>query len=167
MESRRFEKPGGDLEAQPDVANLGWIRPPLVYFSSIAAGTVLNLIWPLSFAVPAARPIGSTMVIISVLLFFASIRELRASGTPVRGSQPTTTVVRTGPYRFSRNPVYLSFFLLQLGIAVWTGSAWMLATLVLAAGLISRIVIPKEELYLERKFGSHYLSYRTVVRRWL
>jgi len=100
-------------------------------------------------------------------LFLASIRALRASGTPVRGNQPTTTIVRTGPYRFSRNPVYLSFFLLQLGIAVWSGSVWMLATLVLAAGLISRIVIPKEELYLECKFGSHYLSYRSSVRRWL
>lgn len=167
MESGRFEKPGVDSERQPDVANLGWVRPPLVFFSSIAAGAALNVIVPLSFPVSAARPIGSAMVIASVLLFLASIRELRASGTPVPGNQPTTTVVRTGTYRFSRNPVYLSFCLLQLGIAVWSGNVWMLATLVLAAGLISRIVIPREELYLERKFGPHYLSYRSSVRRWL
>jgi protein-S-isoprenylcysteine O-methyltransferase Ste14 len=154
-------------ESKPEVANLGWVRPPLVYLGSIVAGLVLNLIWPLAFAVPAARPIGGTMVLTSVLLFLFSIRELRAARTPVRGNQPTTTIVRRGPYRFSRNPVYLSFFLLQLGIAVWIGSVWMLATLVLAAGLISCAVIPKEEQYLERKFGSHYLSYRTSVRRWL
>ncbi len=167
MESKQFEEPGVESEAKAEGANLGWVRPPLVYFSSIVAGAVLNLIWPLSFTVPAARPIGSTMVLVSGLVFLVSIRELRTSGTPVRGNQPTTTIVRTGPYRFSRNPVYLSFFLLQLGIAVWIGCVWMLATLVPAAGLVSRIVIPREERYLERRFGPQYLSYRTAVRRWL
>lgn len=167
MESRHTDKPGVDSESKPEVANLGWVRPPLVYLCSIVAGAVLNLRWPLSFTVPAGPVIGSTMILTSLLVFLLSIRELRTSGTPVRGNHPTTTIVRTGPYRFSRNPIYLSFFLLQLGISIWISSTWMLVTLVLAAGLVSAIVIPREERYLERRFGPQYLSYRISVRRWL
>src|SRR5262249_8717996 len=61
------------------------------------------------------------------------------------GRKPTTTIVRTGPYRFSRNPIYLAFSLLQLGIAIWVNSVWLLATLVAAVALMHFVVIPKEE----------------------
>ena len=150
-----------------DVANLGWVRPPLVYASSIMAGALLTWLWPLPFAHPAAVPIGSTMVFASIVLFLFSVRALRAAGTPVPGNQPTTSIVRTGPYRFSRNPIYLSFFAVQLGIAVWTGSIWMAATLIPAAALLSRVVVPREERYLESRFGQPYSGYRDSVRRWL
>jgi protein-S-isoprenylcysteine O-methyltransferase Ste14 len=76
-------------------------------------------------------------------------------------------IVRTGPYRFSRNPIYLAFSLLQLGIAIWVNSVWLLATLVGAVALIHSIVIQREEHYLERKFGAGYLDYKASVRRWL
>jgi protein-S-isoprenylcysteine O-methyltransferase Ste14 len=72
-----------------------------------------------------------------------------------------------GPYRFSRNPIYLAFSLFQLGIAIWVNSAWLLATLVGAVALIHSVVIPKEEQYLEGKFGEQYLDYKASVRRWL
>ncbi|HEV8615619.1 MAG TPA: isoprenylcysteine carboxylmethyltransferase family protein, partial [Methylomirabilota bacterium] len=86
---------------------------------------------------------------------------------PVPARKPTTVIVRTGPYRFSRNPIYLAFSLLQLGIAIWTNSVWLLATLVGAVALIHYVVIPREEQYLERRFGAQYLSYKVSVRRWL
>ena len=76
-------------------------------------------------------------------------------------------IVRTGPYRFSRNPIYLAFSLLQLGIAIWVNSLWLLATLVAAVALIHYVVVPKEEQYLERRFGTQYLEYKASVRRWL
>src|SRR5215813_11399968 len=121
----------------PDVANLGWVRPPLVYSSSIMAGALLTWLWPLPFALPAAVAVGSTMVFASSLLFLFSVRALRAAGTPVRGNQPTTNIVRTGPYRFSRNPIYLSFFVVQLGIALWISSMWMVTTLIPRRNLAS------------------------------
>ena len=131
------------------------------------AGVLLTWLWPLPFTLPAAVPIGSTMVFASILLFLFSVRTLRAAGTPLPGNQPTTNIVRTGPYRFSRNPIYLSFFAVQLGIALCIGSIWMVATLIPAAALVSRVVIPREEQYLERRFGQQYTSYRDSVRRWL
>src|SRR5262249_11803734 len=73
----------------------------------------------------------------------------------------------TGPYRFSRNPIYLAFSLFQLGIAIWVNSVWLLATLVGALALNNTAAIPKEEQYLERKCGAQYLEYKASVRRWL
>ena len=151
----------------PDAANLGWVRPPLVYSSSITAGALLTWLWPLPFALPAAVPIGGTMVLASSALFWLSVRALRAAGTPVPGNQPTTNIVRAGPFRFSRNPIYLAFFGLQLGTALWIGSIWMVATLIPAAAVVSRVVVAREERYLENRFGAQYASYRDSVRRWL
>lgn len=164
MQSRANEPDGGRV---PEVANRGWLRPPLIYASSITAGVLLTWLRPLPFALPGAVPIGGTLVCAAVLLFLFSIRTLRAAGTPVPGDQPTTSIVRTGPFRFSRNPIYLSFFVLQLGIALWTSSLWMAVTLIPAAAVISRVVVPREERYLESRFGRAYSSYRDSVRRWL
>ena len=68
---------------------------------------------------------------------------------------------------FSRNPIYLAFSALQVGIALCVGSLWLLITLVPALALMSLWVIPREERYLEARFSSEYLSYKSSVRRWL
>jgi protein-S-isoprenylcysteine O-methyltransferase Ste14 len=75
--------------------------------------------------------------------------------------------VRSGPYQWSRNPIYLAFSVLQLGIACWLNSVWVLGTLAAALGLMTWVVIPREERYLERKFSAEYLEYKANVRRWL
>jgi protein-S-isoprenylcysteine O-methyltransferase Ste14 len=148
-------------------ANLGWVRPPLVYASSIVAGALLTWLWPITFALPGAVPIGGAMVLASIVLFVLSVRALYAAGTPVPGNQPTTSIVRSGPFRFSRKPIYLAFFGTQLGIALWIGSIWMVVTLIPAAALVSRVVVRREERYLESRFGQQYADYRNSVRRWL
>jgi protein-S-isoprenylcysteine O-methyltransferase Ste14 len=107
------------------------------------------------------------MVLAAVALFLAAVRTMRAARTPVPGDRPTTAIVRSGPYRYSRNPIYLAFSLLQLGIAFWAGSLWLLVTLVPAVALMSFVVIPREERYLEARFQAEYLSYKGAVRRWL
>lgn len=150
-----------------DAANLGWVRPPLVYASSILAGALLTWLWPLPLAFPGAVPIGVTTVLAALALFVLSVRALHAAGTPVPGNEPTTSIVRTGPFRFSRNPIYLAFFGVQLGIALWIGSLWMAATLIPAAALVSSVVVRREERYLENRFGQQYADYRNCVRRWL
>ena len=152
----------------PDGANLGIVRPPLVYLGAIALGLLLHLAWPLRLA-PAAVgvPLGTIAVLVAVALFLYAVRTLRSAGTPVPGNRPTTTIVRTGPFRFSRNPIYLSFSLLLLGVAFLMNSWWLLATLALAVALISFVVIPREERYLERRFPSEYLPYKASVSRWL
>jgi protein-S-isoprenylcysteine O-methyltransferase Ste14 len=152
----------------PEVANLGIVRPPLVYLGAIALGLVLHFAWPMRLVSRAVSvPLGGTAVLVAVALFLSSVRAFRAADTPVPGNRPTTTIVRTGPYRCSRNPIYLSFSLLQLGVAIWVNSLWLLVTLMPAVGLMSFVVIPREEQYLEARFPSDYLPYKASVRRWL
>ena len=83
MGSRHFQAPDPHTGGRPDVATLGWVRPPLVSSSSIMAGAWLTRRWPLSFALPAAVPLGRTLVFASILLLLISVRALRAAGTPV------------------------------------------------------------------------------------
>jgi protein-S-isoprenylcysteine O-methyltransferase Ste14 len=61
----------------------------------------------------------------------------------------------------------VAFSLFQLGIASWVNSVWLIATLIVAVALMAAVVIPREERYLERKFGADYLDYKRAVRRWL
>jgi len=112
-------------------------------------------------------PVGAIVTLLAVGLFFSATRTFRAAGTPIPGNRPTTTIVRTGPYRFSRNPIYLAFSLLQLGLSIWLNSLALLITLIPAVALMSRVVIPREERYLEARFPSQYSPYKAAVRRWL
>jgi protein-S-isoprenylcysteine O-methyltransferase Ste14 len=151
-----------------DVPKLGVVRPPLVYLASILLGALLQSAAPLPFLPRTlAVPLGASLVVVAAALFTSAVTKFRAAGTPVPARKPTTAIVRTGPYRLSRNPIYLAFSLLQLGIAIWVNSLWLLATLVVAVALMHYVVIPKEEQYLERRFGSQYLDYKASVRRWL
>jgi protein-S-isoprenylcysteine O-methyltransferase Ste14 len=152
----------------PKVANLGIVRPPLVYLGAIALGLLLHFAWPVRFLpdlVNAAA--GAGAVVLAVALFFYAVRTFRVAGTPVPGNRPTTKIVRSCPYGWSRNPIYLSFSLFQFGVAVWINSLWLLVTLIPAVTLMSFVVIPREEQYLEARFPSDYLAYKASVRRWL
>lgn len=159
---------GSTSSAPQDVPNLGLVRPPLVYLISLVSGTVIHLVVPLRF-LPAtlAVSLGVPLVAVAIALFSYSVAKFRAAGTPVPARKPTTAIVRTGPYRFSRNPIYLAFSLFQLGIATWVNSVWLLATLAGAVALMQFVVIPREVRYMERKFGMDYLDYKASVRRWL
>jgi protein-S-isoprenylcysteine O-methyltransferase Ste14 len=152
----------------PDVANLGLVRPPLVYLVSIALGLLLHLLWPVRLVPPSVNaPLGAIVTLLAVALFVAAARTFRAAGTPIPGNRPTTTIVRSGPYRFSRNPIYLAFTLLQLGLALWLNSIALLIALLPAVVLMSFVIIPREERYLEARFPAEYLPYKASVRRWL
>src|SRR5262245_4945615 len=158
----------GSPDAAPAVPNLGLIRPPLVYLASLVIGALIQVAMPLPFLPRTLNvTLGASLVVVAVILFLYSVAKFRTAGTPVPARKPTTVIVRTGPYRFSRNPIYLAFSLCQFGIAIWANSVWLLATLVGAVALIHFIVIPREEQYLERRFGAEYLDYKASVRRWL
>ena len=152
----------------PDAANLGLVRPPIVYLVAIAVGLAIHAVWPAHLVPPALEtPVGVIFTLVAVALFLSAGRSFRAAGTPVPGNRPTTTIVRTGPYRFSRNPIYLAFSLFQLGLAFWVNSVGLLSMLIPAVGLMSLVVIPREERYLEARFPSEYVPYKASVRRWI
>jgi protein-S-isoprenylcysteine O-methyltransferase Ste14 len=144
----------------------GLLRPPLVFLAAILLGIALNRALPLHSRSVSLWLFGPLVTACAVLLFLVSYWEFRRAGTSVRGSERTTTIVRSGPYRFSRNPIYLSFVLLVLGLSVWLNDLWLLVTLVPAVGIIAMVVIPREEQFLERNFHDQYSSYKAAVRRW-
>ncbi len=145
----------------------GLLRPPIVFLCAILLGIALKRARSLPFLPSTLGLLGPLVTLCAVILFLLSFLEFRAAGTSVRGSKRTTAIVRTGPYRFSRNPIYLSFTLLVLGLSVWLNNLWLLVTLVPAVVFIAAVVIPREERFLERNFHDQYSSYKATVRRWL
>src|SRR5438876_7938232 len=141
-------------------------RPPIAYLVSILAGFGLNAVWPARMIPSAIEPIGGWLILLAVALFALSVREFRRARTPIRTRKPVTSIITNGPYRFSRNPIYLSFTLLQLGLGMWANSAWLLGMLIPTLVLMSYGVIAREERYMARKFGDEYLQYKRAVRRW-
>jgi protein-S-isoprenylcysteine O-methyltransferase Ste14 len=162
------DRPKAEAAPASDVANFGLVRPPFVYLAALLIGLLLDFVRPLPF-VPSAAGLfsGIAIILLAAALFVISMRTFRAAGTPVPGNQPTTAIVRTGPYLFSRNPIYLAFSLMLLGTALLLNSLWLVSTLVAAVLVMSLVVIPREEGYLARRFGSEYLAYKLSVRRWV
>jgi protein-S-isoprenylcysteine O-methyltransferase Ste14 len=147
--------------------NPGLLRPPIIFLCAILLGIALNWAWPFHFVSSNVRLLGPLVTACAVVLFLLSYREFRRAGTSVQGSKRSTVIVRTGPYRFSRNPIYLAFILLVLGLSVWLNSLWLLVMLVPPVAIIALLVIPREERFLERNFNGQYSSYKAQVRRWL
>jgi protein-S-isoprenylcysteine O-methyltransferase Ste14 len=147
--------------------NPGLLRPPIIFLCAILLGIALNRAWPLNFMPRNVGLLGPVITVCAVVLFLLSYREFRTAGTSVRGSERTSTIVRTGPYRFSRNPIYLAFILFVMGLSVWLNNLWLVVTLVPAVGVIAMVVIPREERFLQRNFNDEYSSYKARVRRWL
>jgi protein-S-isoprenylcysteine O-methyltransferase Ste14 len=151
-----------------DTANVIF-RPPIAWAVAVLAGLALNWLMPLPF-VPAAVPtgwLGAMVFALSLSLFVWAIAAITQAGSNVPTNLPTTTIVDTGPYRFTRHPIYLGMVLGLIGLAIALNSLWLLLTLVPFAVVIRYGVIAREEAYLERKFGDGYRRYRARVRRWL
>ena len=144
------------------------IAPPLLYVLPILASLVLEWLAPTSFVHGAFRWIlGALIAIAGIGLSAGGFITQKRAGTDPIPFNPSTRIVAHGLYRFTRNPMYIGFALLTLGLAILVDSAWMLLAVPIGLGLIDRIVIVREERYLERKFGEEYLNYKRRVRRWI
>ncbi len=149
---------------RPDVV----ARPPLVYLAAMVAGLVLEMAWPSSLFSATPRVVaGLALLVAGSALMALGIREFRKAETHYRTDRPATTVITTGPFRYSRNPLYVSLALAYAGVALLIDSAWVLAMLVPTLFIIRYGVIAREETYLEEKFGESYRRYRDSVRRWV
>ncbi len=155
-----------NTQEMKDGPNPGLLRPPIIFLCAILLGIALSWAWPLHFMSASVRLLGPIITAGAVVLFLLSYREFRRAGTSVQGSKRSTVIVRTGPYRGSRNPIYLAFILLVLGLCVWLNNLWLLVTLVPSVTITALLVIPREERFLERNFNDQYSSYKSAVRRW-
>ena len=141
--------------------------PPLVYALPLLVGLGLNRRIEARFLPDrATRPVGLPLVVGGLALGAWFFRTLRGAGTPVDPREPVEALVTDGPYRYTRNPGYLSMAMVYVGVAGLANSLPSILLLPVALGVIRRGVIEREERYLERLFGDEYLAYKARVRRW-
>jgi protein-S-isoprenylcysteine O-methyltransferase Ste14 len=156
------------MDDAPDTAQV-IVRPPLAWGLAIIAGLGLNWLVPLPF-LPVNLPagwLGAVVFVFALALGVLAVITMTKAGSNVPTNRPTTTIVEHGPYRFTRNPIYLGMFLGQIGLAIAFNSLWLLMTLVPFAFVIRYGVVAREEAYLARKFNDAYRGYCSRVRRWL
>lgn len=145
------------------------LPPPLLYLAALVIGWLLQWLFPVSMLPPGllAPAAGVVVLALGIVLLFSAVSAMRRAGTSPNPSQPTKAMVTTGVFGYTRNPIYLGFTLICLGIAIAANNVWVLLPLVVALVFMTRMVIPREEHYLGQKFGSAYTDYVARVRRWL
>ena len=140
------------------------IFPPAIHLVAIAIGFLLQ--WAVPIRISGMRIPGFLLLAIALgLIVWTAILMSRAGTTP-NPTRPTTALLIGGPFRFTRNPMYLAWELIVFGVGLAANAPWVMVMAVPAALLTRRLVIDKEERYLESKFGTEYLNYKSRVRRW-
>jgi len=145
------------------------VPPPLVFISAVAAGIGFQFIWPMPIGLPGGVRValGLLTALLGVPLLVGAFRLFRKTGQDPKPWLATPEIIRSGVYRFTRNPMYVSLALLQTAIGLGLGNLWILLLVPLACVVVQITAIRHEEVYLERKFGDAYLDYKRSVRRWL
>ena len=141
--------------------------PPLIYLFALSSAWGVNYFIPFAFF-PIEWRFQSTVLIfiIGACIALAAVLKLHFSRTSIEPWKPTSQIVNSGVFGYSRNPIYLSFNLVGIAVAIYFNSAWMLFSLIPATMIISTLVIAKEERYLQLKFGDQYADYCERVNRW-
>jgi protein-S-isoprenylcysteine O-methyltransferase Ste14 len=156
-------------ENRPDTPRI-LAPPPVLFFLCLLAG------WGLGFLVPfhpfeigfAVRLIaGSVLFVVAFALAVSALVIMHRHNTPAEPWKPTKRIVNTGPFRFTRNPIYVALVLVLAAIAMQTASGWLMLFVPVLFLLLDLGVIRGEERYLLAKFGEDYRAYMRQVRRWL
>ena len=145
------------------------VPPPLIFLGALVIGVVLNILWPVSIFIDGR--IGDVLGLLTTLgsaaiAIWAFRSMLRAGEQPDPGV-PTRMIVREGPFARTRNPIYLSFALFDIGVALLLNNLWVAILLAVLMVYVDVGIVRREERYLEQQFGDEYLDYKRRVRRWL
>ena len=145
------------------------IPAPAIVFVFVVLGFGLNWIlpFPLLTNLIVARLTGLIVIGVSIILGGGAIVEMRRLHTSPNPHSPATVLVESGVFRHSRNPVYLSLFLMYIGIAICVNIFWMILLSPVLFWSVEKLVVKSEEDYLEGRFGDVYLQYKRCVRRWI
>jgi protein-S-isoprenylcysteine O-methyltransferase Ste14 len=164
-----------DTQDDRDAETAGVVaRPTLLFPATLVLGFVLDHLLRFPFPIASASTlhwlsagIAGSLILIGIAVFAAGARSFRRAATPLPTNQPASALVTTGIYRWTRNPIYVAFFLVYVGIGLVVRSPWILVLAIPLAIIIRYGVVAREEAYLERRFGDAYRAYRASVRRWL
>ena len=145
-----------------------WFPPPLWYGLAVFSGILLEHRWPLPIPVAPLTTIAGVFFVAGwIALALASIGRFRGSETSIVPIRPATALVLSGPYRYTRNPMYVSLALLTIACGLFLATWWPIVLLVPTLVIVRQLVILPEERYLRRRFGGEYEAYTRRVRRWL
>ena len=154
-------------QAQVDHADVK-IAPPVLLFIHLLAAFLLHWVLPLPLPFPRFLVwIGYALVIIGLMLPVSAANQFMQAHTTLDPHGSVKEVVTSGPYKLSRNPIYLGFVCLLIGFTFIFKTCWGLILSPLFLVLLNMLVVKHEEVYLEKKFGDRYTSYKAHVRRWL
>jgi protein-S-isoprenylcysteine O-methyltransferase Ste14 len=145
--------------------------PPVIYGITLGLALILQRIVPLRIMSGARRRsrrrLGVLIAAAGILPAIWAALTMRRHGNNPDPSHPVVSLVVDGPFRFSRNPIYLALTVSYLGIGLLIGTLWHVILLPVLLTVMRRGVVEREEAYLTRRFGGEYHTYVTRVRRWL
>ena len=158
--------PNSSPSSSPDTPGVPF-PPPLIFLGAMGIGLLAHWIRPVAVRPPAWWGFGALLVLFGVVIMEWSAYLFRKHKTAVFPWKPTRLIVTSGPYSQTRNPIYLGFALIQLGIGVWSNRLAVVLMVIPAIFATNAWIIAREESYLERKFGEPYRAYLKQVRRWI
>ncbi|MEO1251283.1 MAG: isoprenylcysteine carboxylmethyltransferase family protein [Pseudomonadota bacterium] len=150
---------------RPDVS----IHPPTVFFAALLIGFTMRAFTGGMLPMPRVfgEGVGGLLMLAGLAAAISAVSAFAESGETLRPSTPSNELLTDGMYRYSRNPIYLAMVLFGVGFGFATLNLWIILTTAAAGAVFHYFVIPPEESYLERKFGSEFRDYKAQVRRWL
>ena len=154
------------VSGQPDHPDLPY-KPPLAYLAAIAVGAGMHHLWPMHARSDEWFLVGVALVALGAAVIVWAQVAFRAKRTPLEPWKATRAIVDGGPFAWSRNPVYIGFAIIQVGIGIWSDKLAVVVLVLVPVLLTSLVIVPREEAYLRRKFGAEYEDYCSRVRRWV
>ncbi len=144
------------------------IPPPVIYMAALLIGLGLNYLSPIPLLSNGwSYIIGGVFIVVNIMIMPSVLFRFRRAGTTFDVRKAASVLITKGPYRFSRNPSYVSLTLVYLGIGFCLNNGWILLLVVPVVLIMDLWVVRREERHLEEKFGEEYLRYKSTVRRWL
>lgn len=144
------------------------LKPPQIVWALLAVSVGLHFALPTEYRLNfSCRTCGITAFVLGFILTMWALWLFRQSGTSAYPTARASLLVTSGPFRFSRNPMYLGIVVMLLGITLWLGSWPMLIAPIGFLVVMSLVGIPHEEQALRDTFGEVYASYARRVRRWI
>lgn len=143
--------------------------PPLIFLFFLGLAALLDRLHPWPTGAPATLRLGLAAVVggLALPLILGAVRRFGRAGTNVKPWKPTTALVLDGPYRYTRNPMYLAMLLLYMAGGLLLDTVYWVPLLPPLILVMNRGVIRREERYLETLFGEEYRLFKGRVRRWL
>ena len=144
------------------------VPPPVLLVAAILAGIGLQRVLPLELTNwPGWSVLGWGMIGVGVAILVTGWVQFYQAKTNIQPHRPSSHLIRNGLYRHSRNPLYVAFLFLQVGIGLRMNNVWIVVLAPVSMFVITRFIIAREEAYLERAFGDAYVEYKRETRRWL